>query len=299
MKILVTGASGRIGQAISLRLTAQRHTVVGLDRRPSPLVQHQPDLGQLHLPANAAALASALRGVDAVVHSAALHAPDVGVASDAEYERSNVIGTQQLWRQAVQAGVRRFVFTSTTALYGAAASALGRAAWLTEASLPQPRTVYHRSKLAAEAWLRDAATQPGAPVLRILRVSRCFAEAAPPMAVYRLHRGIAAADVAIAHELALTDGGAAVELFIVSAPTPFEPADAAALFDDAPSVLARRAPQLVAWFARRGWPLPARIDRVYDASKAAHQLGWVAQQGPEAVLRQLDSGSADVLPASG
>jgi nucleoside-diphosphate-sugar epimerase len=61
--VLVTGASGRVGRAIAIRLM-HRHTVRGLDRAPSSTVQH---LGDVDDPA---LLAVALRGVDAVVHTA-------------------------------------------------------------------------------------------------------------------------------------------------------------------------------------------------------------------------------------
>ena len=290
LRVLVTGASGRVGRAIVVRLMHAGHRVQGLDRAPSSTVQHLGDL------ADPALLARALHGVQAVVHTAALHAPQVGAVDDAEFWRINLAGTQRLWAAALAAGVQRFVFTSTTALYGHDATPEGQAGWVSEATPPQPRTIYHRSKLAAEQWLAEAAAAAGAPRLRILRMSRCFPEAAPLMAVYRLHRGVDARDVSRAHELALLDGGAATATWVISGATPFLPEDAPALWQDAPAVLALRAPALVAQFAQRGWPLPARIDRVYCPVLAAQQLGWVAQRGPAEVLHQLDDDSAEVLP---
>ena len=69
----------------------------------------------------------------------------------------NVAGTHALVRLCVDAGVRRFVFTSTTALYGAASSVPGRASWVNETTVPAPMTIYHRTKLAAEETLEHAA----------------------------------------------------------------------------------------------------------------------------------------------
>ena len=200
-RVLVTGASGRVGRAVCVQLWAQ-HEVHGLDRAPSSTASHVGDLG------DEALVQHALEGVQAVVHTAALHAPHVGLLPDAEFQRVNVDATRRLYQLAAQAGVARFVFTSTTALYGAASTPPGRAGWVTEATEPQPRSIYHRSKLAAEAALVEAAAGAGAraPVLRILRMSRCFPEAAPLMAAYRLHRGVDARDVARAHALALVDG---------------------------------------------------------------------------------------------
>lgn len=288
MRILITGSGGRVGRALYVRL-AGAHEVRGLDRSPSSTVHHLGELG------DAALLARALDGVEAVFHVAALHAPHVGWASEAEFRRVNVDGTAALLEAARRAGVRRIVYTSSTAVYGHAATPPDRAGWVDEALAPEPETIYHRTKLEAEALLRAAALA-GGPAVRIVRMSRCFPEPAPLMAAYRLHRGIDARDVAAAQALALAHAGPAHATFVVSGATPFVPADAEALWHDAPAVLAARAPALVAAFAARGWPLPARIDRVYDASAAHRELGWRAQHGWNEVLAQQDRGSSEVLP---
>ena len=291
MKVLVTGASGRIGRALVQRL-APTHQVLGLDRRRSATAGFIGDL------ADGALLERALQGVDAVVHAAALHAPQVGQLPDAEFMRVNVQGTRALLRAAQRHAVQHIVYTSTTALYGQAATPAGRAAWVTESLLPQPRTIYHRSKLAAEALLAEAA-QRGGPALTVLRMSRCFPEAAPLMACYRLHRGVDARDVAQAHWLALGEAApvARQRCFVISGATPFSEADVSELWRDAPAALRRHAPALVEAFARRAWPLPSSIDRVYSPALAQAVLGWQPRHGFESVLAQLDAGSAEVLAA--
>lgn len=286
--VAVTGSGGRVGRAIVAAL-AHDHAVRTLDRDP----RAQADLvGETDDPA---LLDRLLDGADTLIHVAALHAPHVGDVPDFEFERINVGGTRAVIDAAHRAGTRRVLYTSTTALYGHAATPDGRAGWVTEETQPQPRTIYHRTKLAAEALLRDAAEQ-GAFVLRILRMSRCFPEAAPLMAAYRLHRGIDARDVASAHRLALDDGNARERTWIVSSPTPFAREDAEALWRDARSVIERRAPLLAKAFARRDWTLPRRIDRVYDSSAIQRELGWRARFGFEEVLRQLDSADPEVRP---
>jgi UDP-glucose 4-epimerase len=246
MKILVTGSSGRIGRAIWVRL-ARRHEVIGLDRAPASTTGVVADIG------DAAAMHTVLQGVDAVVHTAALHAPQVGIAPEAEFERVNVAATRTLLARCLDARVRSFVFTSTTALYGE-----GRG-WVTEETVPQPRTVYHHSKLAAEALLRAAASS--------------------------------------AHESALVPGPAPYRVFIVSGATPFRPDDAAALKADAAAVIAQRAPALAQAVADRGWALPASIDRVYSPAEALRELGWTPRFGFDEVLRHFDAESSELLPA--
>lgn len=277
MKVLVTGVAGRIGAAVHDRL-GQAHEVVGLDLRPSP----RNDLtGSITDPALAR---RAMRGVEAVVHVAALHAPHVGVHPDAEFVAVNVEGTRSLLAAAREAGVTRWVYTSTTALYGVDPHEPADAArWIDEDTPPRPRTIYHRTKWQAEALLAEEARRGGLAVT-VLRMSRCFPEPAPLMAVYRLHRGIDERDVADAHARALVGASPGFRCFIVSGLTPFEREDAPALRQDAPAVLRRRAPGLVEAFARRGWPLPGTIDRVYDARRAVDALGWRPRHGFESVL---------------
>lgn len=292
MKVVVTGATGRVGRAICVRLLPH-HEVVGIDRAPSSTVSAVLDL------ADSAALPrlrDTLRGADALIHVAALHAPQVGLVPDSEFQRINVDGTRQLAELCVQLGVPRLLFTSTTALYGAAATPVGRAGWVTEDTPPRPRTIYHRSKLAAEQLLEGVAAQ-GRLTVRVLRMSRCFPEPAPQMAVYRLHRGVDARDVATAHQRALAhDSPLPFRRWIISGSTPFLPEDVEALAADAAAVIRTRAPALAECFERRGWRLPTVIDRVYDSCRAMAELGWAPCHGPTEVLAQLDRVSSEVLP---
>jgi UDP-glucose 4-epimerase len=292
MKVLVTGSGGRVGQAIVVRLRDDGLTVTTLDRQPQSQPTWIGDVG------DSALLESAMKGIDAVIHTAALHAPHVGKVDDSVFERINISATKTLIDIAIHAGVQRIIYTSTTALYGHTNAEEGRAAWLTEESIARPKTIYHRTKLAAEASLTDAAGQHGL-IVRSLRMSRCFPESAATMATYRLHRGVDARDVAHAHALALmhtqTQPSINFDSFIISGSTPFLNEDANALFFDAAAVLQRRAPALVDAFAQRGWALPTSIDRVYDAGKAWRDLGWKTQFGFEEVLAQADVFSPEVL----
>ncbi|SFR87324.1 Nucleoside-diphosphate-sugar epimerase [Stenotrophomonas maltophilia] len=286
MKILLTGSSGRIGRAIFGALAAT-HEVIGLDRSPFATTRIIADV------TNTKALERAVRGVDAVIHTAALHAPHVGLVPDTVFQQINVEATAQLLRLARDAGVGRFVLTSTTALYGHAVVA-GGCRWIDEETEPLPRTIYHRTKLQAEALAEAAASDVFA--VRVLRMGRCFPEPPERMAMFRLHRGLDARDVASAHAALLLNGGAPFQRYIACAPTPFRREDCLELATQPRRVLARRAPQLLAEFERRGWPLPLSIDRVYDGSRAVAVLGWQPRYGPDDVLQQYAAGSIEVLP---
>ena len=287
-KVLITGSSGRIGRALHWRLM-QQYEVLGIDLSPSSATSAIVDIRDQRQ------LAPKLEGVDILFHVAALHAPHVGLATEVDFVELNVKATQQLCELAMAAGVKQLIFTSTTALYGYANHGVDKAAWITEQSLPQPKTIYHRSKLAAEEILQSYASERFR--IRTIRMSRCFPESADLMAVYRLHRGVDYRDVAEAHVLAAQQvGGPAYDMFVVSGETPFSDSDREALLSDPESVIRERVPELGLIFDEKGWSFPASIDRVYDASHAMERLGWRPRFGAMEVIRQLEQGSYEVLP---
>lgn len=286
MRIVLTGSSGRVGRAIFSAL-AGRHAVTGMDRSPVSTTHIVGDF------ADEALLRSAFEQADAVIHTAALHAPHVGIVPDEEFQRINVEGTRMVAQAAMAAGVPRLVFTSTTALYGHAVSA-GSCTVIDEKTPPRPKSIYHRTKLEAEQMLEGMAGPHLA--VRVLRMSRSFPEPADVMAAYRLHRGVDIRDVADAHVLALTNAGDDFQRYIISATTPFSADDCGSLAKDAASVLRQRTPALADAFTQRQWALPATIDRIYSPARAAEGLGWTSRFGFGEVLAQLDRRSLEVLP---
>ncbi len=266
MKVLVTGSSGRIGGTIATRLSL-RHQVTGLDLRPGPLTTVIGDICDTRL------LAGICGDMDAVVHTAALHVPDLATRAPQDFQQVNVDATRRLLQACGEAGVARFVYTSTTSLYGdALVPEAGAAVWVTEQLTPRPRDVYDQTKLAAEAACA-AAAQNGLPCIS-LRMSRCFAEEPRLIAIYRLYRGVDAEDVAQAHELALTAARSGFETYNVSAPQPFAIGDCQRLLAEADAVVQERYPWAQAEFSRRGWLLPRSIDRVYVVDQAITRLGY-------------------------
>ncbi len=112
MKVLVTGATGFLGSHTVAALQARGDEVLAIGRDPVKL-------GRLTAPTVRAdltdlpALTRACRGVDAVVHTAALSAP-WGRLED--FQRSNVLGTQNVLNACLQTGVRRLIHISSPAV---------------------------------------------------------------------------------------------------------------------------------------------------------------------------------------
>lgn len=168
MRILVTGSSGHLGEAL-VRVLRAEHDVVGLDLLPSP---HTDVVGSV---ADGEPLRAAMEGADAVLHTATLHKPHVGTHSRAAFVQTNIVGTLAVLEQAVAAGVGRVVMTSTTSAYGRALTRPGAATWIDEDVRPLPRNVYGVTKTAAEDLCELVARDTGLPVV-VLRTSRFFSE---------------------------------------------------------------------------------------------------------------------------
>jgi UDP-glucose 4-epimerase len=113
---------------------------------------------------------SAMRGVDAVVHLAALlHIVNPPSELRQKYEKINVGGTTAVVEAAVRADVRRILYFSTIAVYG---DSRGRV--LNEESLPSPNTFYERTKLEAERIVLGAKQLSGSPVGTVLRLGAVY-----------------------------------------------------------------------------------------------------------------------------
>ncbi|MGY1603949.1 NAD-dependent epimerase/dehydratase family protein [Geodermatophilus sp. SYSU D00815] len=282
MRILVTGSSGHLGEALVRELRAAGHAVTGLDRLPSP---HTDVVASV---TDRDAVRAAATGAGAVVHAATLHKPHVGSHDRQAFVATNVTGTLTLLEAAVAAGVDRFVFTSTTSAFGRALTpATGEpAAWITEDVVPRPRNVYGATKVAAEDLCELVARDEGLSVV-VLRTSRFFPEGDDDDRVRTaypdenvkvnelLHRRVDLADVVSAHVAALERApGLGFRRYVVSATTPFRPADLAELRRDAPAVVARLFPDAAEVYAARGWRMFPSVDRVYVNDRARAELGW-------------------------
>jgi UDP-glucose 4-epimerase len=282
MRVLVTGSSGHLGEALVRVLGAEGVDVVGLDVLESP---HTNVMGSI---ADRDCVRRCVKGVDAVLHSATLHKPHVGSHGRRDFVDTNITGTLHLLEEAVDADVGSFVFTSTTSTFGRALTPRPGepAAWITEDVHSVPRNIYGATKTAAEELCELVHRDHGLPCL-ILRTSRFFPESDDRdevRAAYDdanvkvnelLYRRVDIEDVVSAHRLAM-ERAAQIGFgrYIVSATTPFARDDLAELRTDAPAVVSRLVPDYEAVYAKRGWTMFPGIDRVYDNARARAELGW-------------------------
>jgi nucleoside-diphosphate-sugar epimerase len=170
-KILVTGARGFIGNAVTQSLLQSGHKVIASGRNvpetPISVLSSFSDnltwqsVGSI---SGETLWERSLQGITTVIHCAARAHVMRELESDPAfvYRKVNVEGSVQLAKQAVLAGVKRFVFISSIGVNGKTSKFP-----FTEADAPNPHDAYSISKFEAEKALMDIARQSDMEVVII------------------------------------------------------------------------------------------------------------------------------------
>lgn len=162
MRVLVTGHNGYIGSILTGLLADAGHEVVGLDNymfesctfgpESSPPVRSiRKDIRDVDL--------GDLEGIDAICHLAGISNDPVGDLDPGITEEINHLASVRLAEMAVEAGVQRFVFSSSCSIYGASPSG-----WVDEESEINPVTPYGWSKINVERDVSSMASDSFTPV---------------------------------------------------------------------------------------------------------------------------------------
>ncbi|MEL6924786.1 MAG: NAD(P)-dependent oxidoreductase [Bacteroidota bacterium] len=304
MKILVTGSSGHLGEALIVTLKRKGIPCVGTDLLAGPMTTH---VGSI---TDRTFVDTLMQGVDYVIHTATLHKPHVVTHSKQNFIDVNILGTLHLLEAAVAGGVKGFVFTSTTSTYGDALRPAPHepAVWVNEPLRPRPKNIYGTSKIAAEDLCQLFHRNHQLPCI-VLKTSRFFwehddrkelREAYEDLNIKAneyLNRRVDVQDVVDAHLLAVEKVVAmGFEKFIISATTPFMQSQLRDLNTDAPAMVQSIYPDFETIYARQGWQMFPVIGRVYVNQKARTQLGWQPQYDFAYVLTCLREGKSFKSP---
>jgi nucleoside-diphosphate-sugar epimerase len=169
-KVLVTGANGFVGRALSRKLAEAGYSPRAGIRAAPPersvsgtSADGPADVAVLGDIGGSTTLAEALQGVAAVVHLAArVHMMHDDTRDPLkEYRRVNVDGTEALARAAATQSVRRMVLVSTVKVNGE--STAGKP--FTEGDAPDPQDAYGVSKWEAEEALRAVGARTGIEIV--------------------------------------------------------------------------------------------------------------------------------------
>jgi len=195
VRVLVTGSAGFIGSHLCERLIADGHDVVGVDcftgyydrRAKEANLARLRDCARFELVE--ADLASApleplLEGVEVIYHQAA----QPGVRASwgehfATYARDNVLATQRLLEAVKERPLRKFVYASSSSVYGDA-----EAYPTSESALPRPVSPYGVTKLAAEHLVQLYWRNYGLPAVSLRYFTVYGPRQRPDMAFHRFIR---------------------------------------------------------------------------------------------------------------
>jgi UDP-glucose 4-epimerase len=263
MRILVTGATGKVGRRLTKRLAQRGDQVRALvrdQRRAADLREARIELAEGDL-LDEGSLAAVVRGVDAVVHCAAFFRG----ATPEQARAVNDLGTQHLANAASIASVKRFIFTSTGLVYGPNGGRPAR-----EDDRCAPMDGYPASKLAAERFLL---AMEGLDV-RVLRLPFVYGDGDPHIAeaVPMMRAFPPAQRMSVAHHVDVAQAVARVLAAVSPAYRSYN------VTDD-------EAPDLATLFAAVGEPPPdgsnaerARaFDALLDGRKIREDLGFEPQ----------------------
>ncbi len=141
-KVLITGAAGFVGRHLVHACLARGWDVIGIDVRAG--AEDGGEIVRADL-LDRPALASLLRDVDYVFHQAAVSSSPMFEPDPAHGVEVNIMGGLYLLQACAEAGVRRFVYASTSSLYGSLP-----VPWREDMAISAPPNAYAASKLAFE-----------------------------------------------------------------------------------------------------------------------------------------------------
>ncbi len=314
VKILVTGSTGFVGRALVDRLRSEGRFSVRAAVRHVPVHELASRdccvVGDIN---GGTDWSRALEGIDTVVHLAArAHVVKDGCADPlAEYRRINAEGTRNLARQAVLAGVRRFVFISSIKVNGeGAVSAALESTPYRESDTPVPDSPYGLSKFEAESALRAEAGNANlqwviirpplvhGPGVRanFLALTRLVAHGIPlPLAAVNSNKRsmVSLSNLVDFIVTCAEHPSAAGEVFFVSDGEDLSTADLIRRLARAMGLRARLIPVPVAVLRGGAMALGLRdlAQRLLgslqvDISKARQRLGWAPPMGVDEGLKQ-------------
>ena len=288
MRILITGAGGTLGTALAPALVEAGHEPVLFDVQPLQ-TPYESVQGDVRKPEDVRAAA---RGVEFIVHTAAIHGIHLRDHTPRDFYDLNLTGSFNVWEAAVEVGVRGLVFSSTMGVYKSHnAPGEGTGMALHEDLPPRPGDIYGFTKVAGEEMCRFYGRKHAIPSVA-LRFGMFVPEPFFPYGIRLLYGGVDTADVAgsvLASIAALTAGKLHWDAFNVESHVPFTEEDEPQLRQNPLPVLDKYYPGASELLREHGVNELAPITVYYPMHRAAERLGFRPQCNFEQWLEELRS----------
>jgi nucleoside-diphosphate-sugar epimerase len=280
MKILVTGSAGQLGSVTVEHLRKHNHEVTGADIISSTATDVLLDIK------NKQTVLEVTKGYNAIIHMAAVHGKHYELGYPREtFIDTNIYGTLHLLNACVANGVQKFLYISTTSIYGNAMVDENQAVWVTEQLQEQPRDIYDITKQTAEQLCKDFFYKEGLQT-SVYRVGRFLPEDDNLKTNHRLYRGLDERDGAEALRLALAHTFNDFEIFNITSGSLFTEDEVVLLKHSPVEVIKKHYPDIEQIYQAKNWTLPRSIDRVYVSDKAKRCFGYTPKYTFEYLLRQ-------------
>lgn len=268
MRVLITGAAGVLGKALTALLEQESN----IDMRLTDMIPL--DASHEFVQADLSKRDEALplcADVDEVVHIASIHPWKQYTAE--QYIDCNIKSTHNILEAAANSDVRRVIYTSSIAAMGMSPTDAVPLPWDESKPCVPDGNIYAVTKHVGEQFCEMfrlkgqfsyVALRPGTFIPQ--------AEDDPKFGLGLLSSWVHSSDVAMAHLLALKSS-VQNEAIIITAKVPFTMDDGPALLTDAPPVILKYYPR-ARDLAAKGIQLPREIHRCYNIQKAERLLGF-------------------------
>lgn len=269
MKILITGAAGRLGTAIR-QLARNEHDLVLLDQSDKITA----DGGIRADMADRDAVDRAVRGCDAIIHTAAMHGSSHGKRSNADFIRTNLLGAEYLFDAAIRHGVKRLAIASTMEILVGIDWAASGTAVIDESHPPRPDWIYPVTKRQIEILGSFYARHHGLEVVQLRYM--CFGDQEDHnLGFGLLAHTVSTTDAARATLLAATVPGLKDEILHIGPDTPLIQKDVNEALKNPAAILERYWPGCAPFLEKQGLtPRPEHFWPVTRIDRAKRTLGW-------------------------
>ncbi|MCC6423980.1 MAG: NAD(P)-dependent oxidoreductase [Phycisphaerales bacterium] len=282
MKILITGAAGRLGSAVR-HVARNEHQLILLDQSESisAIGGIRADLSDRD------ALDRAVKGCDAIIHTAALHGAFYGKRPNADFIRANVLGSEYLFDAAIRHGVKRLAIASSMEILVGINWAASGPVVLDESRTPCPDWIYPVTKRQIEILGSFYARHHGLEVVQ-LRYMGFGSMDDHDIGLGLLAHTLSTLDAARATLLAATNPGLKDEILHIGPDTPLTQKDIVDALKNPNAVLERHWPGCTPFLQKQNLtPLPEQFWPVARIDRAKLVLGWKPLDTFESFLNSL------------